>query len=148
MADSASISVSANDQFPASLYFAQVMSFMAGKTSRRNYGKVRSAIASVAQERMQILLGQAKDVAGKDQKLSRRYVELARKISTRTKIRIPKEDKRYLCKGCGIALIPGLNARVRLRPRNTRVVITCLSCGAVKRYPFNRKNVGEMGRPR
>ncbi len=87
---------------------------------------------------MQILLEQARDMARKDENLSKRYVELARKISMRTKIRIPREEKRYLCKGCGIALIPGLNARVRLSPKNIRVVITCLSCGTVKRYPFVR----------
>lgn len=114
---------------------------MARKTSHRNYGKSRAAVASIARERIQILLRHASEMADKNQELSRRYVELARKISSRTKIRIPEEDKRYLCKGCGIALRPGLNARFRLQPGNTRLVITCLYCGAVKRYPLGRKNI-------
>ncbi len=114
---------------------------MARNTLRRNYGKTRAAVASVAKERIQILLGQASEMAGRNEELSRRYVQLARKISSRTKIRIPSEDKRYLCKGCGLALRPGLNARIRLHSGNKRVIITCLSCGAVKRYPLARKNV-------
>jgi RNase P subunit RPR2 len=74
-----------------------------------------------------------------DEVMSRRYVELAQKISERTKVRLPTEMKRYLCKRCGIALVPGTNARVRLHARNSGLVITCLSCGAVKRYPVTAK---------
>ncbi|HZY94726.1 MAG TPA: hypothetical protein VFE98_07730 [Candidatus Bathyarchaeia archaeon] len=85
---------------------------------------------------MRILLSQAREMVRKDVQLSKRYVQLARKISMRTKVRIDREEKQYLCKNCGIILIPGLNARIRLRPRNVRLV-TCLSCGAMKRYPFS-----------
>src|SRR5437016_5760761 len=81
------------------------MSFMGGKNLRRNYGKTRAAVASVATERFQILLDQAKKMAWTDERLSRRYVTLARKISSRTKVRIPRESKMYLCKGCGLALV-------------------------------------------
>ncbi len=112
---------------------------MARSASRRNYGKTRAAVASVARERIQILLLQASEMAGRNEDLSRRYVQLARRISSRTKVRIPSEDKRYLCKGCGLALRPGLNARFRLHPGSKRLVITCLSCGAVKRYPLSKK---------
>lgn len=123
------------------------MRFMAGKNPRRNYGRTGSAIASVTKERFQILLEQARDMARKDATLSKRYVQLARKVSMRTKIRIPKEEKHYLCKNCGIALIPGLNARIRLSPGNDRIVVTCIPCGAVKRYPFSRKDVKNQVRP-
>ena len=51
----------------------------------------------------------------------------------------------YLCKGCGIALIPGHNAKIRLRARTTGIVISCLSCGAVKRYPVNAKIAADKG---
>jgi len=94
----------------------------------------------VARERIEILVDQAKEMARKNENLSRRYVDLAWRISKRTKTRIPSEVKRYLCKGCGIALVPGHNARVRLYAHNTGVVITCLSCGSVRRYPVNRKS--------
>ena len=138
--DSARISESIDDHSrdPAS---DQVMSFMGAKSARRNYGKTRAAVASVATERFQILLDQAKSMALTDEKLSRRYVSLARKISSRTKVRIPRASKMYLCKGCGLALVPGHNAKIRLHAHTTGIVISCLSCGAVKRYPVSPKIV-------
>src|SRR6266516_699820 len=108
--DSARISVS-NDNHKCDSVSEQVMSFMGGKNLRRNYGKTRAAVASVATERFQILLDQAKKMAWTDERLSRRYVTLARKISSRTKVRIPRESKMYLCKGCGLALVPGIMRR-------------------------------------
>jgi len=136
--DSARISVS-NDDHTCDLSSDQVMSFMGSKNARRNYGKTRAAVAAVATERFQILLDQAKKMALTDEKLSRRYVNLARKISSRTKVRIPRESKMYLCKGCGLALVPGHNAKVRLHAHTTGLVISCLSCGDVKRYPVSAK---------
>ena len=142
--DSARISVSIEDHTRDSSS-DQVMSFMGGKNARRNYGKTREAVASVATERFQILLDQAKQMARKDEKLSRRYVSLARKISSRTKVRIPRESKMYLCKGCGLALVPGYNAKIRLHAHTTGIVISCLSCGAVKRYPVRAKIAASKG---
>jgi ribonuclease P protein subunit RPR2 len=136
--------VSANDHTDDSAPY-RVMSFMGGKNARRSYGKTRAAVAAVASERFQILLDQARKMAWTDEKLSRRYVSLARKISSRTKVRIPKESKMYLCKGCGLALVPGHNATIRLHAHTTGIVITCESCGAVKRYPVNAKIVANKG---
>ena len=107
---------------------------------RRNYGKTRAAVATVARERIEILVKQAREMAPENERLSRRYVDLARRISERTKVKIPRELKMYLCKGCGIALVLGRNARVRLYAGNSGIVITCLSCGAVKRYPVTPKS--------
>src|SRR3989442_4702633 len=121
------------------------MRFMGGKSARRNYSKTRAAVALVATERFQILLDQAKKLASTDVKLSRRYVNLARKISSRTKVRIPRESKMYLCKGCGLALVPGHNAKIRLHAHTTGIVISCLSCGAVKRYPVNARPTANKG---
>ncbi|MEK6919515.1 MAG: ribonuclease P protein component 4 [Thermoproteota archaeon] len=109
---------------------------MPGK-NKRGY-KIRSAVRTIAGERIDILLSQAREMLDRDPKLSKRYVELARKISMRTKVRIPSSQKRYLCKGCGTILIPGRNARVRVLAGNPRIVITCLSCGALRRYPFTK----------
>jgi ribonuclease P protein subunit RPR2 len=112
---------------------------MGRSSGRRPYGKTRAAVASVARERIEILLSQARDMVEKNEDLSRRYVDLARRISERTKVRIPGELKRFLCMSCGIALVPGKNARVRLYARNSGIVITCLSCGMMRRYPVTRR---------
>ena len=143
--ESASISVRTKYNQPLLLYHSQVMNFVRNKHLRRNYERVRSTIASVAEERMRILLERAGDSARSDQHLSRRYVGLARKISMRTKVRIPRAAKMYLCKDCGIALLPGLNARIRLRPGKNRIAVTCLSCGGVRRYPVPQKKTDRRG---
>src|SRR3989441_10395887 len=114
------------------------MSFMGNRPTRRNYGKMRSAVATVARERIDILLRQAEEILPRDVELSKRYVGLAKKISKRTKVRIPREKKHYLCKNCGRPLVPGKNARIRLRPANSRIVISCLGCGAFRRYPYRK----------
>jgi len=97
---------------------------------------MRSATATIARERIEILLDQAEKTLPGDSDLSKRYVGLARKISMRTRVRIPAEKKRYLCKNCGQILVLGKNARVRLRSVNSRIVVTCLGCGAARRYPY------------
>jgi ribonuclease P protein subunit RPR2 len=108
---------------------------------RRNYGRVRASVSAIAQERIQILLSEARKSLDGNPTLSKRYTELAKKISMRTKVRIPSSEKRYICKGCGLPLIPGKNARVRILPGNPRIVITCLACGTLKRYPFSKNHV-------
>jgi ribonuclease P protein subunit RPR2 len=114
------------------------MSFMGNRPTRRNYGKMRSAVAKVARERIDILLRQAEEILPKDVELSKRYVGLAWKISKRTKVRIPREKKHYLCKNCGQPLVLGKNARIRLRSANSRIIVSCLSCGAIRRYPYRK----------
>jgi ribonuclease P protein subunit RPR2 len=123
------------------------MSFMGRPAVRRNYGKTRAAVESVAKERIEILITKAREMVEEDKDLSRRYVDLARRISERAKVRIPSELKKYLCKECGMALIPGRNAKVRLHARNTGIVITCLECGAMKRFPVTRRTDTRMRRP-
>jgi ribonuclease P protein subunit RPR2 len=66
--------------------------------------------------------------------LANRYVEIARRISMRHRVSIPRGLKKRICKKCGAFLVPGENSRVRLDGKN--VIITCLECDAIKRYPY------------
>jgi ribonuclease P protein subunit RPR2 len=98
----------------------------------------------IARERIQILLTLAKQTFPKNRALSKRYVELARLIGMRAGVRIPREDKQFICKGCGSLLVPGANCRVRTRSETgTTVLITCLECGAKKRYPTVRERLSK-----
>jgi ribonuclease P protein subunit RPR2 len=103
----------------------------------------KEAERDIARERIEILLDLAKKTVKKDSRLTRRYVELAKKIGMRAQVRMQREDKHMICKGCGILLVPGFNCRVRTRPdAGTRVVITCLDCGRHRRYPALREKKG------
>lgn len=70
--------------------------------------------------------------AAKEDALAQRYASLARKISTRYRIRIPKEMKRRLCKHCNAFLVPGKNVRIRVR--DGKIVYYCLQCKKFMRY--------------
>ncbi|MFH0848942.1 MAG: ribonuclease P protein component 4 [archaeon] len=104
---------------------------MVGAVNRRSH-----SVSAIAEERIRILYKMAREVFGSDPALARRYVELAKQIGMRTRVRIPGELKYLTCKKCHNLLIPGVNCRVRVRAdRGTRTVMTCLMCGSVKRYP-------------
>jgi len=94
------------------------------------------SIRRIAEERIDLLLRLAGQTARSDSALSKRYVEMARRIAMRSGVRLGRERKHFICKECGSALVPGVNCRVRVRSdRETSVVVTCLACGSRKRYP-------------
>ena len=66
--------------------------------------------------------------------LARRYLTLARKIGMRYTIKIPSRLKRRTCKECRVPLLPDITSRTRIRPG--KMVVTCLECGHISRYPF------------
>ncbi|MGI0149126.1 MAG: ribonuclease P protein component 4 [Thermoplasmata archaeon] len=68
---------------------------------------------------------------------ARRYVELARRIGMRYNVRVPAPFKRSFCKKCFAFLLPSVSARVRVG--QGRVVVTCIACGALQRYPYRRE---------
>ncbi|MBC7085533.1 MAG: ribonuclease P [Methanomethylovorans sp.] len=97
--------------------------------------KNKNLAKELAKERIQKLF----ELAESEHKLkpyrSDEYVGIARKIGMRYLVRFPRELKVRYCKTCGSYLVPGNNCRFRLRKKC--VVLTCLKCGSVKRYPYN-----------
>ena len=69
-----------------------------------------------------------------DEDLARYYVQLARRIAERNRLRLPRPFVRFTCDACDRYLRPGRNARVRLQ--DGHVVVTC-TCGAQARYPYD-----------
>jgi ribonuclease P protein subunit RPR2 len=101
-------------------------------------------IKEIARERVEILFDLARKIFPKDRTLSKRYLELARLIGMKAGVRLSKEQKLSICKKCGSFLVPGVNCRVRTRPElGTIVLITCLECGAKKRYPTVRERLSK-----
>jgi len=76
--------------------------------------------------------------------LARRYVYLMKRIVSKAKTRMPRRIKRSICKNCMTPLIPGVTARVRLQSegRGSRIVVTCLLCGWIHRYPYKLRKKG------
>lgn len=104
---------------------------------KQQYKKKPKLHREIAKERIAELIKQAELMFKKDSKLSDRYVELARKISMKYKVRIPRELKRKFCKHCYKYLMPSVNSRVRLTQR--KVVYYCYNCKKYMRFPYYKK---------
>ncbi len=101
---------------------------------RRKKGQERR----IAGERIETLfqLAEAEALKGNLPRADR-YVGLARRIGMRYNVRLTSALKRRVCRACGAFLLPPKTARVRVG--DSRVVTTCLKCGAVMRFPYVRE---------
>jgi len=97
------------------------------------------ATKKIARERIEILFGQAKSAFSAHPERSNRYVDLARRIAMRQRIRIDREYRRQFCHHCYTFLVPGKNMRVRVH--QSSVVATCHSCNKKSRYRVVRPHV-------
>lgn len=72
---------------------------------------------SIATQRIEKLMHLAESAIGskseENERLARRYVELALKIGSHYKVKIPKALKTKICHKCMLPLIPGLTCTVR-----------------------------------
>jgi len=91
----------------------------------------------VAEERIEILFEEAVKTYPQNPSQAQRYVDLARRIGMRYRVRLPRGFRRLVCRRCKGFMLPGYSCRVRVRSRGQpHVAITCLSCGAVTRIPL------------
>jgi ribonuclease P protein subunit RPR2 len=107
------------------------------KSQRDNSRKDKSFNQqNIAIDRIRKLFEQAELSFEEHPELSKRYVVLARKLSTRYKVKFTKDQKKMFCKDCDSYLKNGINSRVRLE--HGRIVQTCLDCKAVKRTVYKK----------
>lgn len=104
---------------------------------KQKYNKKPKEHTEIALERINTLFEQAEQQFPKDPKLSDKYVELARKIAMKTKVRIPRELKRRFCKHCHSYLKQGVNCRVRMH--DGKAVYHCQVCKQYMRFPFTKE---------
>ena len=66
--------------------------------------------------------------------LANRNVEIARKISMKYLVKIPKKHKLRFCKHCYSYLLPGENCRIRVS--RGKLIIFCSTCKKYYRMPL------------
>ena len=93
----------------------------------------------IARERVERLFELAEGIADERQRLADRYIELAWRMVKRYNLRLPPHLKRKFCRKCLSYLRPGVTSRVRVHPAPPRVVVTCLRCGHLMRFPHKVK---------
>ena len=107
------------------------------KPRKRKYSKKSDDHIKIAKERINKLFGEAELIFNSDSSLSNRYVELARKIAMKFKVRIDSSFRRRFCKHCYKYLIPGKNLRVRVD--SGKVIYYCLECKKFWRMPVGNR---------
>lgn len=91
---------------------------------------MKHSLRKIAMERMQILIENAISNASENPELSQRQASLARRISTKHKIRMPYQLRMVFCKKCKSFIAPGINSRIRLGRASVKSIrITCNLCG-------------------
>ncbi len=109
--------------------------------------KDRKLIRDIAKQRIMILFRLGEEEVRKGRiELAKRYGEIIYRIAAKANIKIPKPIKRRICRKCKVILIPGLSMRVRIQSegsKGSRVVITCLHCGWIRRYYIKVKREKE-----
>ena len=78
------------------------------------------------------LIELAVETAPGDIDLARAQASLAREVMLKFNVRFDWRLKRFFCHGCKGFLYPGVNARVRLAPNKTLLVV-CGDCGHTNR---------------
>lgn len=101
--------------------------------ARRHVGKKDAK--GIAADRIEALFDMARaESRGGNPERAKRYVSLALRIGERHKVR--PGHKREYCPSCHSYFVPPLN--VRSRTGSGRVVITCLGCGQILRFPISK----------
>ncbi len=94
----------------------------------------RSKQKYIARERIKKLISLAEKVFSKNPERADHYVNLARIIAMKARVRIPSNLKKRFCKHCYKFLQPGVNCRVRTK--NKKLIYYCLNCKEYMRFPF------------
>ena len=91
---------------------------------------MKPIVYKIAMERMQILIDNAISNARTDPELSQRQASIARRISSKYKIRMPYDLRMVFCKKCKSFIAPGVNSRIRLGRTSIKSIrISCNLCG-------------------
>jgi len=97
------------------------------------YSQKKDKNRETATQHMIEILEEAGKISIKNPSQAKRYVIMAKKISSRLKVPIPINLKRRFCKNCN-SYFNASNARIRLN--KGKKTYSCLVCHDLKRVPY------------
>ncbi|MGI0047719.1 MAG: ribonuclease P protein component 4 [Nitrosotalea sp.] len=90
---------------------------------------MKASLRDLIIERMQILIQNALSNARPDPELAERQASLAKRLSTKYRVRMPYELRMNFCKKCKKFIVPGFTSRIRLGRSDVKSIrITCKFC--------------------
>ena len=92
----------------------------------------------IARQRIETLYRIAQETAQTEPTLSKRYVQLLRRIAQRTRTHLPPEVRSGICRKCDTVLIQGYNAHTRLKQKREPHIATTCHNALVSARPVGR----------
>jgi ribonuclease P protein subunit RPR2 len=100
---------------------------------------MKADLKKIALERIEILLKEAQANAKKNPNLAQRQASLAKKLSTKHRIKLPYEIRMQFCKKCKSFIAPGIDSKIRVgRSALKSVRITCQFCNHTYRKVISK----------
>ncbi len=100
----------------------------------------------IANERIKILFEKAEEESFKgNYDLSKRYVELARRIANKFNIKLSCLYGKKFCRKCNTYFTSD-TLQVRLNKKNKTIEYICKCCGYVRRYPYKLRSSTKFGK--
>jgi len=103
------------------------------RTNQKQKPKVQVAVKQQIAE----LFALADDVFVENPERASRYVDLARKLGMKHKIRLLSSQQRRFCKHCYCYISSGVNGRIRTR--DGKLVMTCFACKKHTRFGYSKE---------
>lgn len=101
---------------------------------------MKPAVKDLLIERMQILIKNATSNAKSNPELAQRQAMLAKRLSTKYRIRMPYELRIHYCKKCKQFIVPGFTARIRIGRSSIKSIrVTCDFCNHTYRKIIKNK---------
>ncbi|MGQ9781713.1 MAG: ribonuclease P protein component 4 [Nitrososphaeria archaeon] len=90
-------------------------------------------------ERVRIIYSNVIQYASENPEISRRQIEVARRILLKFNIHLPYPYKLFFCNKCKSPIIPGVDSKIRIsNVPKLHVRVICLKCGGVYRKFISR----------
>lgn len=102
---------------------------------------MKRRIREAAAARMKHAMEMAIQTAGIDANLAQRYAAMARRVSTRHRVRMPYVMRVMFCRRCQMFIPPGILSRVRMTGGSPKAIrTTCRYCGHTYRKVLSPKH--------
>jgi ribonuclease P protein subunit RPR2 len=94
--------------------------------------KKRRLQKRIGVERVQIIFSNAMHYASIDPEISRKQLEVARRILLKFNIRMPYPEKLFYCRKCKSPILIGIDSKIRIvNSPKLHIRVSCLKCGNV-----------------
>ncbi len=98
--------------------------------------KEKNTVKKISEERIALLLSEARAAFAKNPERAQRYAKLAFAIVRKNKIRLTNEQKLSFCRKCFSFWVPAKSVSVSFDRKNKRIIYKCSSCNYERKIRY------------